>query len=232
MIKKSKKYVYTLLHGTHTRKSPIKRRGVEVRKPGDTIEVDDPSELGNFLDCWKLVSVPKRKKKEPVTTAEQMRRIGGLPTRTVDGVITASFVETGDAYTFNGKDYSVFQNPRNKRRYWLSDDGYLSPISEEKDALELDKSGNVKSPAPDSDEPEVGLTAVHIGGGWWNVVNARTGEPINDRSLRKKEAMRLADGKIVESTKDMAGEQDISAGRGTEPYTHIGEDQEQEDNKT
>lgn len=39
--------------------------------------------------------------------------------------------------------------------------------------------------------PQVGLELKSKGGGWWDVINMATGQPINDRSLRKADAEHL-----------------------------------------
>jgi len=41
-------------------------------------------------------------------------------------------------------------------------------------------------------KPKVGLKAVHRGGGKYNVINERSGKPINDQLLSREEAEQLA----------------------------------------
>ncbi|MHC5035411.1 MAG: hypothetical protein ACYTFZ_10280 [Planctomycetota bacterium] len=47
-------------------------------------------------------------------------------------------------------------------------------------------------PPPKPEMPRTGLKPVHIAGGWYDVVNPETGEPVNDQRLRKAEAHALA----------------------------------------
>lgn len=59
------------------------------------------------------------------------------------------------------------------------------------DLLQLVRDGD-KQMQEKEPEPKQNLRIESVGGGWYNVVNAETGNPVNDKKLRKQEAEELA----------------------------------------
>lgn len=197
--------------GVHVHKHKNGRQ--RTYRKGDIIKIDDITELGNTIDLWEAIEEKKdpeirtirRREKgqvidKPLSTTINETR---LPEKAVDGIDTKDFVRVDD-FVFNGILRNAWCNPETDKVYWMDESGYLSPMNED-DSSPKDKSGEVIG-GIESDEPPLGLKAVHRSGGWYDVVNEKTGKPINDKSLRKDEAEALINEKIVESTGDMAEE--------------------------
>lgn len=172
-------------------------------REGSIIIVHSPSDLTDSLDLWKPLDVKKEKTATPYKKIEIATTETGLPKKAVDGVDTKDFVQDVDLMVSNTLR-QTWIDPETTKVYWLDDSGYLSPMNED-DFPPRDKDGEVIEEIK-SDNPPLGLKAIHIGGGWYDVVNEKTGEPINDKRLKKKEAENLIDGKIMENPENLAGE--------------------------
>lgn len=55
-------------------------------------------------------------------------------------------------------------------------------------------------PDPEPEKPKVGLKLLHVGGGYYNVVNDATGKVLNDRPLKKEVAEEMLTEKQKEDT--------------------------------
>ena len=179
-------------------------------RKGDIIKIDDASELGGGLNKWEEVKeekielpeirVIKRRKKELTPIAINETK---LPKKAADGVKTEGFVRDVDLVV-NDTLRNTWLDPETGKVYWMDESGYLSPMNED-DTAPKGKDGEVIGEI-ESDDPPLGLIAVNIGNDLYNVINEKTQEAINDNPLRLSEAEALIDGKIVESSEDMAKE--------------------------
>lgn len=81
----------------------------------------------------------------------------------------------------------------------------------EKDLLgnALDKFEQMEPDSP-SPEPSVGLRAVHRGHGRWDVVNQVTGKAINDKALKRDEALEMASKGLPEE-KETTGAENLQS---------------------
>jgi len=175
-------------------------------RKGDIIKIDDVAELGDTR--WEEVKettkeepdirVIKRRKKEPILIDETK-----LPKKAADGVKTKDFVRDVDLVV-NDILRNTWLDPKTDKVYWMDESGYLSPMNED-DTAPKGKNGEVIGEI-ESDEPPLGLIAVNIGDNLFNVINEKTQEAINDNPLSLSDAEALINGKVMESSEDMAKE--------------------------
>ncbi len=217
----TKKLVYKRKGGVHNHVLKSGKR--KTFFPGDTIEVDSPDELGSAINSWELVKGKKRlkaiKKAASGKKEKKSEKKVKFPKKATDGVKTKKFVKDVEIMV-NDTLRQTYINPKTGKVYWMDDSGYLSPMNE--DDTPLDKDNEVKSNTP-SNDPPLGLKAIHIAGGWYDVVNEKTRDVINDKRLKKDAAEALINEKItehreeekskLESTENMAGGKGGDTGR-------------------
>ena len=80
-------------------------------------------------------------------------------------------------------------------------------------------------PSPESEEPpKNNLKVVHKGGGWYDVVNTETDQPINSTSMRQDEAKQLAQMELEEAEEQVQEKEAAEADEG-EQDNHSPEDE-------